>query len=39
MWRAWQPDGTYRPSEPLTRGQAATIAVRQHDRLLEELTR
>lgn len=33
------PDGTYRPEAGLTRGQAATIAVRQYDRILEEATR
>lgn len=33
------PDGSYRPSQALTRAQAATIAVRQYDRLREELAR
>lgn len=30
------PDGTFRPDNELTRGQAATIAVRQYDRILAE---
>lgn len=31
------PDGTFRPEDPLTRGQAATIAVRQYDRMLADV--
>ena len=32
------PDGTFRPGESLTRAQAATLAVRQYDRIIADAT-